>query len=263
MIFIVGPSKTGTDFLHTFVNDCKNFDVISGKSTFFFTDHFHRGLDWYLGYFSNNGKEKVEVCHDYFSSENAMSRISAHYPDAKIILTVRDPIQRSVSSILYYRKNGYTGSLKNLISRNPSIIEESLYNKYYELWRQYFPATQIFILHFEDLGNPDNLRKKFETILSQTLDVNVLKHSEKRNSAKKARNYLLARLVKWMALYLRRLGFGKLVYTVHSSKIVDKILYKDIANVDRAQIELEFLNCSEALKIIDDYKIFNNLVSKC
>ena len=64
----------------------------------FFTVSYHRGIEWYeRTYFGGCAGEKVagEFSNSYMVFEPAMQRIARHLPDAKLTMTIRDPVERA------------------------------------------------------------------------------------------------------------------------------------------------------------------------
>lgn len=68
------------------------------KETFFFDRFYDSGLDWYLERFdfSDQTIRMVEVAPGYISVEEAFTRIQKVFPTARIMICVRDLVERTI-----------------------------------------------------------------------------------------------------------------------------------------------------------------------
>lgn len=107
---IVGSMKCGTTALwrnlneHPQITMGKNAEDPKRTSTeirFWNNDGpyhvFSRGTGWYQGCFSNATQLAGEKCANYIESPMALRRISSQIPGVKLILCVREPVDRMLS----------------------------------------------------------------------------------------------------------------------------------------------------------------------
>ena len=101
----VGPPRTATTWLHEVLQGhvCLPADR---KETDFFTRFYDRGLDWYADYFRHceGGIPVGELSPMYFASPPARERIARHLPECKIIVSLRDPVERAYSNYRMLRR---------------------------------------------------------------------------------------------------------------------------------------------------------------
>ena len=113
-LLIVGPQKTGTTALLTFLN-MNELHFRSSQSSpddyeevqFFNDKHYAKGLDWYLGRFEGSeggapdGATRSVVYIDksatYFDDPKAPRRAGALMPEARIVILLIDPADRAHS----------------------------------------------------------------------------------------------------------------------------------------------------------------------
>ncbi len=102
--FYVGPGKTGTTTMYHILRGIRGMYVPSVKTTSFFLRRITKRQ--YLSFYRDVRDEKVvaDTSHYYFSS-TACRRIHAVRPDAKILITLRDPVEYLFSRFLF---NGLT-----------------------------------------------------------------------------------------------------------------------------------------------------------
>jgi hypothetical protein len=132
---------------------------------YFFYPH---GDNWYLNLFSN-GKISGDLTPQYYElPEKEIGALKNLNPDVKIIIGLRDPVDRDWSSIrMYIRNNGKSIADEEFISH---IIRHKIQNNlidYVELvnkWSKYFPSNNIFIFFYEQLL--DDPAKLFDDLCS-------------------------------------------------------------------------------------------------
>lgn len=231
----LGPSKTGSDYIYQLLKGTQKFDMCKGKGTFYFTDFYKRGPRWYESHFESNAKLKAEVCHDYFHDKRAIHRIFKYNPNAKLIVCLRNPFHRIVSSIEYYRKNGYTEDILELIRKYPSIVEESCYASNMRRIVDVFGNDNVLVLDFDKISETDELLTRIFSYLDVSINRSEFKKmggSAQRNARMLPRSKLLTRFVKQCAVFARRIGLGPIVYRIHKSELVSRTLYIPGTTID-------------------------------
>lgn len=153
----VGPGRTGTTWLHA---------ALSGhvglphrvKETRFWGQYYHKGIEWYADHFRDCDPSRPvgEAC-PYFATPQARERIARHIPNCKIIVTLRDPVDRSYSQYRTLRKMGLMhGSFEEELA-HPRIVDTNRYAHHLRGWINLFGADQVKVLLFDDLRrNPQS-----------------------------------------------------------------------------------------------------------
>lgn len=99
-LFILGAAKCGTTTLHAYLDRMPDVCMSDPKEPFFFEAEFDRGLDFYRQkYFSHWQGEPVigEARHRNLILPYVPPRIHQVNPNAKLIVLVRNPIDRAFS----------------------------------------------------------------------------------------------------------------------------------------------------------------------
>lgn len=151
--FIVGPPRTGTSWLHSVLSQCARLAQPT-KETRFFDKHFERGLPWYTSHYRRvpDGRVVGEVAPTYFASREARERIAQLIPDAKIVCTFRNPVDRVIS--LYRLKRAYgwiSWDLEEALLRDPELIESSRYAAHLKEWKTTFGDSQVMATVHDDI----------------------------------------------------------------------------------------------------------------
>jgi hypothetical protein len=107
-VFIAGVMKSGTTALYSFMSahPCLSGAISAEgrplKEIHYFSLYQHLGLDWYLSHFSEPAKGcmNIDASPTYFDTCNSLALpqlINSVSPEAKLILIVRNPVERSIS----------------------------------------------------------------------------------------------------------------------------------------------------------------------
>lgn len=184
---IIGAQKAGTTSVYHVLSDHPHVYMSSVKETRFFLDEkqYKKGLDKYFTYFKKAGNDKLaigEASPGYIcGGEKTVQRIKSLLPDAKLILTLRNPVERAYSQYWDNRRKLSefdtfdTAINKALNSRSERrYIRRGEYMRDVRLYLKYFDREQLLILLFDDLvNNPDLFYKKIFTFLNLEATVNI------------------------------------------------------------------------------------------
>lgn len=242
--FFVGPPKTGTTLIYEMLNKLSEVSVSQQtKELEFFNKHFKRGTKWYQDSFDIKRKIKCDISTSYFTSELARKRIKEYNPVAKIIITIRNPVDRLVS---HYKHNIRFGIIEKIPIRealmlHSNMVENSKYAKYIREWIQDFGEENVMILPLELLKDK---REEFISQLEGYLDVSFDSVSdllsEKVNYASQPKSITLARYVRIMRRELNNLGMHSIVRFFKKIGL-KKIIYEGGENIKIEKLEQENL----------------------
>lgn len=151
--FVIGPPRTGSSWLHGILIEHAWLSHPT-KETRFFDKHFHRGLGWYGSHYRGAaGDRRIgEIAPTYFASSEARERIARLIPQAKVVCTFRNPVDRVLS--LYRLKRAYgliPWTFEEAMQRDPELMESSRYAFHLEAWKSALGQTQVLPTIYEDL----------------------------------------------------------------------------------------------------------------
>jgi hypothetical protein len=168
--FIVGAPKAGTTSLYSYLGQHPHVYMSPVKEPSYFApelcrDDFIFSWESYLNLYGNVSDEIAigEATACYLFSETAAHNISARLPHARIIISLRNPVDRAFSQYLQMLTYGVTRKSfreqieASLRSRNRefSLLWPFLESgQYYEQVKRYlgeFPRSQVHISYYEDL----------------------------------------------------------------------------------------------------------------
>lgn len=154
----IGAQKAGTTWLFRCLQEHPSICVFEGKEMHFFSNHYNgKKLGSYERSFCHCNRDLVtfEASTSYLSDPNAAKRIKLHYPNAKLILIVRDPVERTFSHILHYQSRGWLTEtdVSKAIEQFPELIENSMYGKHLESYLSCFAANAICLVDYSEICN--------------------------------------------------------------------------------------------------------------
>ncbi|MBF6568811.1 MAG: sulfotransferase [Candidatus Binataceae bacterium] len=155
-VFAVGPPRTATTWMHRVLAGRVNLPRI--KETRFFDRRYLKGFDWYRRHFIPlvEGLPIAEIAPTYFYSGPARQRIFKTIPEAKVIITLRDPVERLYS---LYKLKVSDGTIRmpfeRAVRRHPELIESNRYYVHVSGWISQFGNERVLVmLHDELVKNP-------------------------------------------------------------------------------------------------------------
>lgn len=238
----IGPDKSGSSWLFKALESHPECFVPDCKDIYYFDKYFQRGEEWYLGFFRQAGEQAKaigEISHGYLYEPEAPQRIHECFPGMKIITTLRNPVERSISHYFYLKSGGLVNSdLRSAVQERPGIINSSLYHEPIQRYLNVFPRSQLHITFFEKLKQDP---RAFAYNIFEFLDiaqVDSLDFSKRVREARKPRNVALARVMKQGAIRARDMGLTRLVGKIKNSELVEK-LYKPLDKGEKAQISTD------------------------
>jgi hypothetical protein len=170
---VIGVQKGGTNALFHYLSQHPNIKPAKIKEPCFFNKYYHKGVRWYHQFFpllnsKNPNLITFEASVGYICDKLFAKRIYNYNPNMKLILIIRDPIERVFSQWNMCRKFAKDGPYpelaedrdfhevinyeidlinKGVKSSQPplSYIQRGLYLEQIENYLKYFPRRQIFI----------------------------------------------------------------------------------------------------------------------
>jgi len=213
--FCIGAAKSATTSLFDILKQHPLISTSSFKEPHFFdnSENYKKGKEWYLdSYFSNVEPTKAigEFSPSYLSSPLSPKRILETFgPNIKLIVILRNPIDRAYSHYLHTKRDEYErfGFLDAALNENDrlnkfnktndvisfskfSYIYQGKYSLHINNYLDYFSLDQFHFVLFNDFIN--NREETIKQILSflgvdnkHELDLNI--HSNKSSVSRSRR----------------------------------------------------------------------------
>jgi hypothetical protein len=173
-LFIVGAQRSGTTYLYSMLD--QHPQVLMAKPVrpepkFFINDEeYAKGKEYYESrYFSERSARHLylgEKSTSYIESRRAAERISTYYPDASIMLMLRNPVTRAYSNYAFSVKHGVESlSFRESLDAEPGRIRQGEYTSsvnpyaykqrghyidYIHEYERFFSRDQMIVLIYEE-----------------------------------------------------------------------------------------------------------------
>lgn len=235
----IGADKSGSTWLYEILRRHPHCFTPRAKDLYFFDRYYDKGIDWYARFFSRAPKDALaigELSHDYLYSEAAAVRIARDLPGVRLVVFLRDPVERCFSEYLYLIRNGLTCKpLRQAVLDRPEILEHSRYARHLGVYQRRFDHEHLGIFFFDHLvANPARVAESVLNFIG--LDwTGEIDASINPLPASRPRSQFVARVASHGARSVRRLGFPSVVGRVKTSQLARR-LYMPYTESDRPHL---------------------------
>ncbi len=261
----IGAERSGTTWLYEVLKNHPEVYLYPYlKEINFFSEHYHKGLNWYQQFFVDSKKTSYKAIGDispqYFHKKEAPSRISNDLPGIRFILILRNPVYRAFSEYTYNKLIlNIEDTFMEFLQKRVRAYEIGFYSKHIKRWFEAFPEDQFLIFIFEEMMQKKiNSLKKISNFLDiqfKLIDMNKVMskihssdiprfhglYTQGYKVANKINEYLISKDLYLISSNLKR--FKKLfdLFSIKSEKEkIDQILQKKLYLMYREDIlELE------------------------
>jgi len=121
----------------------------------FFDRNYEKGIDWYHEFFSSYGGEKLigEKTATYFHYRDSSSRMMEVNPDVKVIICLRDPIERMFSHYSMFSESDFVlkeaGFVESMLP-GTDFLNWSLYADQVKNIKHSIPAENLLFVIYEE-----------------------------------------------------------------------------------------------------------------
>lgn len=154
----IGVQKAATSWLFFNIIDhpmVRGALLADNKEMNFFNHNYEKGYAWYHRFFEWGPWCNGEFSVLYFHDCNIPARLHAYNPQLKLIVSLRNPIERAYSQHLHEIKKNrlpeHYFSFKEALSINPSYLEQGLYATHLKRYLEFFPLSQLCIVTYDQV----------------------------------------------------------------------------------------------------------------
>lgn len=189
--FIVGAGKCGTTSLYAYLRQHPDVFMPDRKELHFFSTDLERPNrieeQEYYGLFQGAGDKKRvgEASADYLYSRDACTKIKEAFPDARIIIALRNPVEKVHSTHFYALWLGREeiedfeealarddGNQQGSRPRRRTYVEGAKYAKYVRMYLETFGRDQVHFVLFEEMRqDPERVFRELCRFLDIRTDV--------------------------------------------------------------------------------------------
>jgi hypothetical protein len=153
-LLIIGAMKCGTTALHKYLSKHPEIGMSSKKELKFFAASYRwrLGWEWYSQQFDPGKKVRGESSPAYSDQRlfpQAAERITAYFPDIKLIYLVRDPVDRIVADYRHrvtmdLENRSWTSFVEGL--EGSEYVARSSYRAQLQPYLDHYPPERILVL---------------------------------------------------------------------------------------------------------------------
>ena len=201
----IGAQKCASTWLHRMLEAHPQVCVPSVKEVDFFSYRYDRGYQWYERCFAGRhdsnqpARASGEISPSYFSEPAVPARVASYLPEAKILVSLRDPVQRALSNHRHEVKEGHlTGddlSFEYGLRNNPMYVEQGRYATHLKKWLRHFARDQVLVILMDDVeADPRGVCRKVYEFVGVDESFVPPGHEERQNGSYATRSPTLTRL---------------------------------------------------------------------
>lgn len=240
----VGSGKCGSTWF--FENIVKHPDFFDGnpKEINYFSDLYtQHDFAWYESQFkgARDNQLKGEFSVTYMYHPEAATRIFQHFPQAKIIAIVRDPIKRTYSDYLHAIRKGDIAADEPFASyiKDEKRLKFGQYQSYLQQFFDVFPKEQIKIIVLEDFNRDyaKGFKEIYEFLGVKNSGFVPPGVEEKRNVARSYRFLFLENLMVRTYRLLAKSGYTRLTEVIKRTGIPELMRRLNISGKPLPQID--------------------------
>lgn len=164
---VIGAQRGGTTSLYHLLRRHPGMFLSTPKEIHYFSINYDKPLSWYQEHFlqAHPSQLRGEVTPFYLFHKLAPERIYDNVPDARLIVLLRDPVERAISQYFHAKNKGYeTLGIEDAFAAEPhricrsdysyqkhSYLSRSRYDEQLKRYEKFFSDKQILIMRSEDL----------------------------------------------------------------------------------------------------------------
>jgi len=226
----VGAQKAGTSWIYSCMSEHPDIFFPRKEIHFFSREkNWVKGIQWYEDLFAGAPRNclRGEFSTSYLYDVGSAARIHRLYPDAKIVVVLRDPIDRALSQFINNLKDGSESigmPLVAALQNRADYVAQGLYYQQLSRYIDLFTIENVLVLLYEDIkSDPLIFIRKIYGFIG--VDDQYIPRAlyKKVNPARIPRFVIFERLMIKIAEVLTNMGLEPLRRIIVKSGISDKI----------------------------------------
>lgn len=226
----LGAHKSGTSWLFNCLFEHPEIDIHDKIDYFYSPKKRTLGVDWYKDHFRSSNQLSGELSTVYFFSEIAAQEIHTYNQEIKLIVLLRNPIDRAYSHYLQDLKMGHISkevSFVEALKKTPNMKLWGNYKRHLEVYKNLFPKTQLKIVLFDDIKQrPEEVIKEVLEFLEIETNFSPRTLNQKINPARVPKNLRSDVTARRISENLKKSKFGKKLWWRLKHSILSKTYYK-------------------------------------
>ena len=155
--FMVGCQRCGTTWMDAALREHPQVFLPSKKQSYFFDRNYDKGMDWFMERFEGIKPSQIavgEIATGYCLPES-VPRMAKHFPDVKLLMVMRNPIDRAYSNYQSRKSECGWTSFEQAIEVDEDLLERGKYADQIDALLEHYPQEQLKLLLYDDLHEDD------------------------------------------------------------------------------------------------------------
>ncbi len=251
----IGTPKAGSTWLFEALREHPDVRLFPSKSSKHFETETPGPIAEYrerLDLLPEGGKIG-EISHDVYLYPGNAKLLAENFPDAKIIVCLREPGDFAKSMLLWLQTHTFVyGSDAKAMAQHPILRAALDFVGQLQPYYDAFPADQIKVVFFDDLqADPSQFYDEICDHIGVSTNFRPAVLDEVVNPARGARFEWFTHSVYRAGVVFRALGLGNFVENVKRWPIMETLLYKRRVTVDPSVLDTAAIEREQAKPSFD------------
>jgi hypothetical protein len=245
----IGGMKCATTWLYYCLNEHPDIYMSPIKEINYFNKKYDKGETWYLDNYKHCPPDRIrgEFSPTYLYYKICAERIYNFCPDAKIIVSIRNPITRLISTYKHSIRSGGISvdlSFAEAIKVKPGPLKWGLYYQHLMPFYEYFGKENIVVVVFEEIAqNPKKVVRDLYSQINVSPDFVPSVISKYVSKGIVPRFAFLEKFRRKLYMQLADYGHGDVIDILVRSRIPE--LYRRLNKKSEGKIEKKVLLTDE------------------
>ena len=230
----IGAQKCATTWTYEVLRAHPDIAMSHVKELHFFSHQYNKGAEWYRAQFgSQTHKARGEFSTSYLYDESVPRRIDETLGRPRLVLNVRNPVDRLISHYKHLVRDGVIEEkmpLHNAILSFPALVNNGLYGVHLERFLATFPRESILVISAEyAASDPESVVRRlyehaglpefsFPEVARTRVSAGIVPRNQQLESARRSIYRMMKRSrVARLISIARRSGLSNLYRRLNSS----------------------------------------------
>ena len=212
----IGAQKCASTWISEVLADHPEVAMPDSEPLDFFSYRFENGYRWYERQFPahQSSRHFGEMSQSYFHEPAVVDRVWDYAPDLKIIVSLRDPVERALSQHRHLVRLGIVANedlrFEACLQTNPTYVDQGRYFTHLSRWFDRFGADRVLVVLMEDvIADPEKVASRLYRFLGVNQDHRPAGLNRVSNASYVTRYSQLERLVRGLSGRIESIGGGK------------------------------------------------------
>ncbi|MBH81704.1 MAG: sulfotransferase [Gammaproteobacteria bacterium] len=209
----IGAQKCASTWISAVLRAHPGIAMPADEPLDFFSYRFENGYRWYDVQVASASADacRGEMSQSYFHEPGVVERVREYRDDIKIVVSLRDPVERALSQHRHLVRLGAVPSadlsFETALATNPTYREQGLYFRHLSRWLEAFGQDRVHITLMDDIRtDPDHVARSLYRFLGVDDDYAPQDLNETRNESYVVRSRATHRVMGGLSRTVRSVG---------------------------------------------------------